>query len=213
MPLVWFALMATPVHAAEPEKPAALAVAVKALERGRLLKQRGYFDEAREQFEIALQLAPESSEANSQAKLELHYRLPLVEIQHRVSAGDLDGAEEILNGMAAMNRDQPERLQKINTMMRNLELMRGAAIVRPTSVDHSTVIRQVRRVLEVFRRKQGRYPVGYRELNQALPANQPPLEHFVVNHYTGQGSGYVLVLQNRYDPKQVLTLQNTGLLR
>ncbi len=213
LPLIGLLLAASALYAAEEEKPAAWDAAVKAIERGRSFKRRGYFDEAREQFEIARQLAPAGSEVQAQATLELHYQLPLVEIQHRVNAGDLDGAERILQAMVTLNQEQPERLQQIETMLRNLGLMRGATSVVPIAVDHKTVIEQVRRRLEVFRREQGRYPAGYRELNAALPANRPPLEHFVVNHYADQGNGYVLVLRNRYDPEQTLTLQNTGLLR
>jgi hypothetical protein len=75
------------------------------------------------------------------------------------------------------------------------------------------VVQQVRGILEGYRRARGRYPVGYRELNDILPPNRPPLQHFLVGHYRGTGTGYLLVLRNRYDTNQVLTLQDTGMLR
>ncbi len=188
-------------------------VAVKALERGRTLKQRGQFKQAWEQFEIARQIAPESSPYRQQAEQELNYHLPLREIQYLVNAGNLDGAEQLLNDLLVINQATPGRVRELNTMLQNLGVMRGAGSGRPISIDHNAVVQQVRRVLEDHRRAHGRYPSGSRELKAALPPNRPPLQHFLVRHYRDTGAGYVLVLRNRHDTNQVLTIQNTGMLR
>ncbi len=188
-------------------------VAMKALERGRIFKQRGQFKQAWEQFEIARQIAPESSPYRQQAEQELSYHLPLKEIQHRANVGDLDGAEQLLNDLLVINQSTPSRVTELNTLLQNLKVLRNAGSARSISIDHNTVVQQVRRILEDYRRARGRYPVGYRELHDTLPPNRPPLQHFLVGQYQGTGAGYLLVLRNRHDPSQVLTIQNTGMLR
>ncbi len=220
----WFAVAALSVFStfsgvlmdrlsADQEASGTTQVAIKALERGRMFKQRGQFKQAWEQFEIARQLAPHSSPYRQQAEQELNYDLPLMQIQYRVNAGDLEGAEQLLNDLLVLNQSEPGRLTEINTMLQNLKLMRSAASGRSVSIDHSAVVQQVRRILEDYRRTRGRYPVGYGELNDTLPPNRPPLQHFLVGHFRGTGDGYLLVLRNKYDTNQVLTIQNTGMLR
>lgn len=198
---------------ADQEAPGSSEVAVKALERGRLFKQRGQFKRAWEQFEIARQMAPEGSPHRQQAEQELNYHLPLKEIQHRVNVGDLDGAQQLLNDLLVINQSAPARRAELTTMLQNLKVMRSGGGGRWMSVDHNAVVQQVRRILEDYRRTRGRYPVGYRELNDTLPPNRPPLQYFLVGRYEGTGAGYLLVLRNRYDPNQVVTIQNTGMLR
>ena len=190
-----------------------IEVAMKALERGRMFKQRGQFKQAWEQFEIARQIAPENSPYKQQAEQELNYHLPLAEIQYRVNVGDLDGAEQLLNDLLAINQSTPSRFTELNTMLQNLKVMRSAGSARAMSIDHTAVVQQVRRILEDYRRARGRYPLGYRELNDTLPPNRPPLQHFLVGHYQGTGTGYLLELRNKYNTNQVLTIQNTGMLR
>ncbi len=198
---------------ADQEASGKTGVAMKALERGRMFKQRGQFKQAWEQFEIARQIAPEGSPYRQQAEQELNYDLPLKEIQYRVNAGDLARAEQLLNDLLVINQSTPARLTELNTMLQNLKVMRSAGPGRSLSIDHNAVVQQVRRILEDYRRARGRYPTGYRELNATLPPNRPPLQYFLVGHYHGTGAGYVLVLRNRHDPNQVLTIQNTGMLR
>jgi tetratricopeptide (TPR) repeat protein len=98
--------------------------AMKALERGRTFKQRGQFKQAWEQFEIARQIAPESSRYRQQAEQELNYYLPLKEVQYLVNVGDLDGAERLLNELWVINQATPTRLTELNTMLQNLKVMR-----------------------------------------------------------------------------------------
>jgi hypothetical protein len=198
---------------ADQETSGKTEVAKKSLERGRMFKQRGQFRQAWEQFEIARQIAPQSSPYRQQAEQELNYHLPLMEIQHRVNVGDLDGAEQLLNELLVINQSTPSRLTELNTMLQNLKVMRSAGSGRSISIDHNAVVEQVRRILEEYRRARGRYPVGYRELNDTLPPNRPPLQHFLVGRYEGTGGGYLLVLRNRYNTSHVLTIQNTGMLR
>lgn len=205
--------LATERLSADQESSGKTRVAMKALERGRIFKQRGQYKQAWEQFEIARQVAPEDSPYKQQAEQELNYHLPLREIQQRVDVGDLDGAEQLLKDLLLINQSKPDRFTELNTMLQNLRLMRSAGPGRSTTIDHNVVVQQVRDILEDYRREHGRYPVGYRELNDTLPPNRPPLQHFLVGHYQGTGSGYLLMLRNRYDTKQVLTIQNTGMLR
>ena len=212
----YFALMVCVLPmslSAEEAEPGAISAATKAFERGQIFKRRGNYELAREQFEIARQVAPDSSSITKQAEQELSYYLPLHVIQSRVHSGDLDEAERLLKKLSAVNQAEPLRLEELSTMLRNLRVMRNASSAQRLSVDQAKVIQDVRRVLEDYRRERGRYPPGYRELNFALPPNQPPLEQFLVARYLTGVSGYVLVLRSKHDPNHLLTLQNTGLLR
>ena len=212
----YFALMVCvlPMNvSAEEAVPGAISAATKAFERGQIFKRRSNYELAREQFEIARQIAPDSSSIAKQAELELSYYLPLHLIQTKVHNGDLDEAEQLLKKLSAVNQAEPQRFEELSTMLRNLRVMRNASSAQRLSVDQDQVIQGVRRVLEDYRRERGRYPPGYRELNIALPPNQPPLEQFLVASYLVGDTGYVLVLRSKHDPKHMLTLQNTGLLR
>ncbi len=198
---------------ADPEASTKSQVAQKAFARGQEFKRRGYYKQAWEQFEIARQIAPEDSPTRGRAEQELNYHLPLKQIQDRVNTGDFDRAEQLLNELLLTNQSAPDRISNIKTMLQNLKLMRSTSAGRSLAVDHNVVVRQVRGLLEDFRRARGRYPIGYRELNNVLPPNRPPLQQFLVRHYEGTGAGYVLSLRNKFDPDQVLTIQKTGILR
>lgn len=198
---------------AEETKPGKAAAATKAFDRGQKFKRRGNFELAREQFEIARQIAPNSSSIAKQAEQELIYYLPLHVIQSKVHTGDLDEAEQQLKELRAVNQSEPHRFEELSTMLRNLRVIRDTSPAQRLSISQTKVIQGVRRVLEDYRRERGRYPPGYRELNIALPPNKPPLEQFLVARYHVGVSGYVLVLRSKHDPAHTLTLQNTGLLR
>ncbi len=184
------------------------------MERGRELSSGGKFETARIQFEIARQMSPTDSTLYKQASDELDFHLPMREIERRLHVGDLAAAEQLLAELLTRYAGDVERRGQIEAMRQALTALRNALpLPGSVTVDGDAVLVGVRRILEDYRRRNRRYPIGYRELNTVLPPNRPPLEVFLVAHYEADGSGYLLVLRNRYEQKHTLTLRNTGLIK
>jgi len=188
--------------------------AYKAMEMARSYRAQGDMANAEAKFRIALQSAPQESNVYQEARDELVYYLPLVRIQRLLWDGKIQAAERELFALQQTVEDQPVRRQEINRIMSGLRST-ATDVQRPgdAEVDEKFVMREVRKRLNDYYRQNNRYPTSRASVLDVLPLDRPPLGSFEIKRYSSSGAGYLLVLRNRKDPSQSITLQNTGLLR
>ena len=185
-----------------------------AFAQGARSKEAGDLKQAERYFREALRYAPANSQLREEVREELEYRLPLSRVQRLVFTGHRAGAERALRELLERYRDHPTRHAELQRILANLQVLdQSAAKKAGPSTDGRYVLRQVDAALKAFRQRHDRYPSGYRELNELLPADRVPLDHFDIIHYSSAGGGFTLVLRSKTDRSNTLTLQKTGLLR
>ena len=135
-------------------------------------------------------------------------------MQRLVFAGHREAAELELKKLLEVHSEHPQRRPQLEQILANLDqLTQAQAQHSRQAEDGQYVMQAVRGRLADYHAKNGRYPAGYRELNRLLPADQAPLSHFDIIHYSAARGGFTLVLQSKTDRQNTLTIQKTGLLR
>lgn len=72
---------------------------------------------------------------------------------------------------------------------------------------------EIEKRLNGFKSNTGRYPLGYRELNELLPAGQPPLGKVDIIYYVSRYGGFIVTVRDKDDPSTEVTIQRTGLIQ
>lgn len=164
-------------------------------------------------FKQAAAADADGGRVHDAATEELSYRLPLKRVERHLESKELGEAEQILRALRERHQSDEHKSRYLDHLLARLRdgaLDPDAVIARPG--DRRTVIRSIERTLEQFFENNGRYPSGYEEINEILPAGQHPLTAYEIVHYTGSGRAYGLTLRNRLNPENRLTVQSTGLV-
>lgn len=190
--------------------------AYKAMEIAQSYKGQGDLKRAEQMFQLALRNALVDSNVYREAKDELEYYLPLMRIQRLLWEGNAEAVEQELFALQQAFEDQPVRLQQINRIREGL---RSAAAADQdqgggdSELDEKQVIREVTGKLDEYFQQHNRYPTSRSALIEALALDSAPMDVFEIGRYSSNGAGYLLVLRNKEDRSQTITMQKTGLLQ
>lgn len=196
-------------HAGEPATKGAAE-----LSAGRRQKGEGHLAAAEADFQKSVAAAPRGSRVYKEALEELTYQLPLMRVQRYVLAGDRLKAGELLQELLQEHKGDKKKSRHIVQLIARLRkgrLIKGGVYSEPGS-GHSA-IETVEATLRRFYAQNGRYPRGYRELNELLPPDRYPLNKYDIVRYVEQGHAYGLTLRSKTDPDNLLSIQDTGLVQ
>jgi tetratricopeptide (TPR) repeat protein len=209
--------LSIPVSAAQSgaaDDPSGSSPAVKALSAGRRAKGEGKLADAEARFQKALAAAERDSPAFDAALEELTYQLPLMRVERYVTAGQWPEAERQLQDLLERHQSDEEKSRHLVHLIAEVRKRTPVeAGVHTQPGGGRRAIRQVQRTLERFFEEKGRYPNGYRELNELLPAGRFPLSEYDIVHYVSRGGAYGLTLRSKSDPENLLSVQKTGLVQ
>jgi hypothetical protein len=197
-----------------PETAAGPTTEVEALAAGRRAKEEGDLSRAQVHFQKALAAAERGGEVYEAALEELTYHLPLIRVERQVNLGQWQRAEQSLLDLAERHKADEQKSRHLVEMITALRVQastRSRAAARERA--SAKVVEQVELILERFLAEHERYPDGYRELNEVLPANRYPLVDYDIVHYVGGGRSYGLTLRSKSSPHNTVSVQKTGLVR
>lgn len=188
--------------------------AVEQLAAGRAEKGEGNIARAELHFQQALAAAERDGETYQAALEELTYHLPLMRVERYVINEQWPDAERLLQSLIEQHQSDEEKNRHLVKLMARLRGRNpGEGAVYAEEGAGKEAVRQVQQVLERFLEENGRYPSGYDELNEILPAGRYPLAAYDIVHYVGHGRAYGLTLRSRVDPASLLSVQKTGMMR
>lgn len=186
---------------------------MEALVAGLLAMRRHNLALAEKMFKRAL-ATDDSGDLRDTATEELTYRLPLKRVERYVASNQWGKAEQLLQDLREQHRSDERKSRHLAHL---LEKVRDRTLVpedtRKRSVEGRGVVAEVEQTLEQFLEENGRYPRGYDELNEILPAGRYPLDEHDIVHYVGRDRAYGLTLRSRTNPDNLVTVQRTGLLQ
>jgi len=188
--------------------------AVEALAAGRRAKGERNLARAERHFQSALAAAERDGELFQSALEELTYHLPLMRVERYIRSGQWEQAERSLQDLLERHQSDEEKSRHLVGLIAKLRDSRPVpGGVHASEGAGRKAIEHVERVLDGFFREHGRYPSGYEELNEILPAGRYPLDDYDIVHYVGAGRGYGLTLRSRSNPQNLLSVQRTGLVQ
>lgn len=197
-----------------PEEASGARPAVEALAAGRRAKGERNLSRAELYFQEALTEAERGGEVYETALEELTYHLPLMRVERYVLSGQWRSAEQSLRDLLEHHQSDEEKSKHLAGLIAKVRDRSPAQGSVYTQRDAGrTTVEHVERRLDRFLAEHGRYPRGYDELNEILPAGRYPLEDYDIVHYVGRGRAYGLTLRSRSDPDNLLSVQRTGLVQ
>lgn len=196
------------------EGGASSQASMEALVAGLVAMRQQNLELAETLLERALATEPGNPGVHDTARDGLTYHLPLRRVERYVTAKQWGRAERLLRELQERHRDDEAKsghLRQLMAKLRDGTLTPGDA--KPDSFDGRRVVQEIEETLDRFLAENGRYPGGYEELNEVLPADQYPLLQYDIVHYVGRGRAYDLRLRSRANPNRLLTVQRTGLVQ
>lgn len=197
---------------ADANTKAVYEAAEEAFQRAAELKRSGDLVGAAAMFRQVLRSVDSETDLAASAEAELHLHLPVLEAQRRLVSGDSEQAQQVLRQAIELNRDDPERVRLLTEMLRNVSLLRGVG-ANANDVDGQVILSRVQGILVKYRTRTGSYPRNYLELNQLLPADLAPLNHYDIIYYVGSRNEFVVSLRSKKDRSNTLTLHKTSLVQ
>ena len=187
--------------------------ALEALAEGRRAKGEGNLALAEVHFRDALAAAEYGGDTYQTALEELTYQLPLMRVERYVLGAQWQRAEQSLQDLLERHQSDEEKSRHLVQLIANLRKRAPAQGDVYAPEGGHKVVRQVEQTLDRFLEEHGRYPSGYRELNEILPAGRYPLEEYDIVHYVARGKSYGLTIRSRSDPGNLMYVQRTGLMK
>ncbi|MFC1681632.1 hypothetical protein ACFL1S_07630 [Pseudomonadota bacterium] len=186
----------------------------KAMEIARSYKGQGDLKKAEYMFQLVMKNSPPDSNIHREAEDELEYYVPLMRVQRLLWDGNAEAVEQELFALQQTFEDQPVRLQEINRILNGLRSSStddGGR--RDNEVDEKLIMREATLKLDTYFRQHNRYPTSRTALTEALNLEAAPLDAFEIGRYSSRGTGYLLILRNKDDKSQTITMEKTGLLQ
>ena len=184
----------------------------QALKQARNYRGNGELGRARITALHGLYLADPGSDIHRQLLDEIDFELPTIQIKQWLFDGRLVDAERSLERLARRYRNDDGKTARIDSLRGGVVSARRLRTMRET--DEQKVIEDVRRVMRAYYREHGYYPQNYRALNAVLPTGHAALQNFeVIRFQPGLSGGYQMVLRNRDNHRNQVTISATGLIR
>lgn len=187
----------------------------EAYQKGVKAKEDGKVEEAEVYFQEAMDASGTDNDIYWAALEEVSFRLPLLRAKDMIAKEDWQDLEELLEALLEENRSDKEKtvyLLRLISQLRDI-VPDGTAGQKSGTEDGRETMGQVERVLQRFHAENGRFPRGYDELNRVLPADEYPLENYDIVDYVSRNGFYGLTLRSKSDPDNLITVENTGLLK
>lgn len=185
----------------------------EALSEGQRAKEERDPERAAMRFEEALIAAEPGSAVYWSALEALNFNLPLMQVEGLIANERWREVEELLGRLIERyesDENKSEYLLRLITQLQERVPDQAGRQGKPGS--GREVMDRVEQILERYREEKGRYPRGYKELNEILPADQAPLQDYDIVNYVMQGRAYGLTLRSKADPESMLTVQKSGLM-
>lgn len=176
------------------------------------LKNEGKLQKAAFEYRRAAELGKDKPEIKERALTELNFHIPVIIAQQLAIAGKHPIAKKILEAAAARNRQYPDRIQKLTTMLNTIALLTNSGS-HSSPLDGKSVMKSVTRILKRYQQQSGHFPITQDELMRVLPPNKFPLIHFSIQNYRGNTFGFSLELQSTSNPENKIHIQQTGLIQ
>lgn len=187
---------------------------MEALVAGLLAMREQNLELAETLFEKALATEPGGGEVHDTAREGLTYHLPLRRLERYVATKQWRQAERLLRDLRERHRDDEAKSGHLQYLLVKLrERTLTPEDTKPRAFDGRKVVHEIEKTLDRFLAENGRYPGGYEELNEILPADQYPLIQYDIVHYVGRGRAYDLRIRSKTNPGRLLTVQRTGLVQ
>lgn len=185
----------------------------RALQDGRAHKRRGSLLDAIRAYQEAYYYSAGDSYIRAEAQDELQFHLPLMRVQQLMALGQRQEALTIVKRLQEFHGKDPQRVQVLSGVLAKVQDPAFHPRPRSKTLNPAQVMAQVQRALDGYWREHEEFPRGYTELNQLLPADNPPLEQFDIIAYSRNGPGYRLELRAKKPPHNTYRIEKTGLLR
>jgi len=140
----------------------------------------------------------------------VHFDVPLVKLRQLMKDSRMRDANLLIDNMLKWVGNVPEYREYLLSV-RKITAER-AARENPEAAKQ-TIMNVVQTVLERYHEEQGRFPRSYTELNEALPADAPPLTDYDIVSYYATDDAFSVKIQARENPLEVLSLHKTGLIK
>ena len=208
------AVVASPAKLQLSEKMQALLETITtpdmALQESRKYQQNGQFGLAKVVLRYGIELAQSSGADYVELNDELEYAMPILQAKEQLVLGEPDQAEKILNGLAEKFSTDDRRINEITALLGALSQSRLRAAAKLDN--EREVTRDVRHRLSQYYDESGVFP-NYAELNQILPPGAELLQNYEIVFYKSVPNAYRMVLRNINNPKNLLKIEATGLIK
>ncbi|MGB5280315.1 MAG: hypothetical protein WBM38_11480 [Arenicellales bacterium] len=208
------AIVASPAKGQLSEKMQALLETITtpdmALQESRQYQQNGQFGLAKVVLQHGIELARSSGTEYVELNDELEYAMPVLQAKEHLVLGEPDQAEKILNGLADKFSNDQRRINEITALIGALSQSRLRASAKLDN--ERDVTRDVRHRLSQYYDEYGVFP-EYAVLNEILPPGAELLQNYEIVYYKSVPNAYRLVLRNINNPKNLLKIEATGLIK
>lgn len=208
------AIVASPAKGQLSEKMQALLETITtpemALKESRKYQQNGQYGLAKVVLQHGIELAQSSGIEFVELTNELEYAMPVLQAKEHLVMGEPDQAQNILNGLAEKFSTDQRRVNEVNALLGALSQSRLRASAK---LDNERVVaRDVRHHLTQYYNEYGVFP-NYAELNEILPPGAELLQNYEIVYFKSVPNAYRLVLRNINNPKNLLKIEATGLIK
>ena len=184
----------------------------QALKQAENYRGNGQYGEARVTALHGMYLAEPGSKIYRRLLDEVDFELPVSQVKEWLINGETGQAEQAIDLLAERYADDDKHLVQIESLRGSLASAKRLHVMK--HADERGVINAVRKIMRDYYREHEFYPPSYRVLNRILPPGHVALKNYEVVYFRSvQGSGYQLVLRNRDNHDNLLTITATGLLK
>jgi hypothetical protein len=183
----------------------------QALKQAVNYRGNGQYGEARVTALHGMFLARPGSRTYLKLRDEIDFELPVSQVKEWLINGETDDAREMLDLLADRYANDEQHLVQIESLQGSLASAHRFQSMK--NADEKGVINAVRRIMRDYYREYKFYPPNYRVLNRILPPGHEALKNYEVVYFrSAQAGGYQLVLRNRDNHENLLTITATGLI-
>lgn len=184
----------------------------QALKQAINYRSNGQYGEARVTALHGMYLADADSSIYIKLLDEIDFELPVLQVKEWLISGHTGHAKHTLDLLAERYLGDDGHTAQIESLQGSL--VSANKLQSMQKMDERGVMNAVRRVMRDYYAEHKIYPPNYRVLNEILPPQHEVLQNFEIIYFrSGLSEGYQLVLRNRDNHENLLTISATGLLK
>ena len=184
----------------------------QALKQAINYRSNGQYGEARITALHGMYMAAPDSHVYDTLLDEIDFELPVLQAKEWLINGKTEQASQALHKLSERYQGDDGHTAQIESLQGSIASARKLQIIKTT--DERGVINGVRRIMRAYYTEHGIFPPNYRVLNNLLPPHHEALQNFEIIYFRSSLSeGYQLVLRNRDNHENLLTISATGLIK
>jgi len=137
----------------------------------------------------------------------LEFGIPLERLRYLMSDMKMREADELVTELLMNKGHNPEQRKYLTSI--KLATARHLVNQDPRLVNND-ILEIVKQILIEYHAETGHFPLSFRELNEVLPPDAPPLTEYDVIEYSGSNQHFTVQLRSRENPNEVLSLHQSA---